>query len=180
MNNKLKKLSRGFVCLSFLIGSSIVVLIPVKAISNTDIEHIKYDSIIKTEIQPINKANIYRDKVSLCIKEAEVNLNNNNISGAENNINIALDYLEKFPNNLINDKLNEKIDTLINSINKYKANNYLKEAVINLGNNNINKAEDYLLKAFNYGNQITKSNIREPIVSMIIRIQNQISISNTK
>lgn len=174
MNNKLKNLSKGFVYLSFIIGSSIIVLIPAKALDNNIIA-VKYDVIINPEINNENTMDLYKDKIDLYIREAEEKFNCNDIVGSEESINMALKYIDKISNNIRSQEYIEKTDKILNLINQYKSNEFLKKAVINLGNNNIKESEDYLIKAFNYGNQITESIIRQPIIDMILRIQNQIS-----
>lgn len=227
MNNKLKVISRSFIFLSLLIGSSTIVLIPVNAIDNNDVENNKM--AIKTEIiSPdminsyientknkirnndmvkaqtnintlldyvkkmsinINNQKIVNDNCNLedkineiqtafFIKKAEESLKSEKIIQAEENLNKALDYANDINNISIKKSKLSDVNIITDKINEYQSNKFLKKVVSSIGNNNFDEIEDDLITAFKYGNKISDSKIRQPIVEIIIKIQNQVSISN--
>lgn len=169
MNNKLKKIRRGVICLSILIGSSMVIIVPANALNDNKI-------VIKSDIKSQDIIDEYKKQINIYIEKAENDIDNNNMVQGEKDANIALGYIDKITDNIIKKDKPKKISEVMDNVYEYQANDYLRKAVINLGNNKLNESENDLIIAFNNGNKISDSLIRQPIINMIIKIQNQINI----
>lgn len=166
-SNNLKKIIATAIFISTILTTSLIAIIPAHALSeqHIDVNYIKLQDIINIE-----KVNTYCEK-------AEEEMNKSNYSEAQGYVDKAYCIMQNMDSIVLSEQsLKEKVDIIQDKIFKEKSNEYLKKALLSINTKDLSKACDYLITAFNYGNQINDSNVRQPIISMIIRVQNQISV----
>lgn len=166
-NNNLKKTIATAIFISIIMGTSIITVIPAYALNEVPM------AVNSTKLQ--DKVNI--EQVNTYYKKAEANVSENNFDEAQNSLYKAFSLIDDISNsNYTKEALNNKLASLQDKIYEGQANEYLKRALLSINAKDISKADYDLITAFNYGNQISDSNIRQPIVEMIIKVQNQICI----
>lgn len=167
-NNNLKKTIATAIFISTIMGTSIITVIPAYALNEAPM------IVNSTRLQ--DSINI--EQVNTYLKKVEANISK------KNDFDEAQNYLDK-AKGLVNDikdssyvkrSLNNKITSLQEKVYEGQSNEYLKRALLSINAKDISKADYDLITAFNYGNQISDSNIRQPLVEMIIKVQNQICI----
>jgi hypothetical protein len=166
-NNNLKKTIATVIFVSVIMGTSVVTIIPAHALSKMPmvVNGTKFHDGIKIE-----QANTY-------CKRTEADIDEKNFDEAQKSLNNAYTLISDINNSIYTKQsLSNKLASLQEKIYEGQANEYLRRALLDINANDISKAHLDLITAFNYGNQISESEIRQPIVAMIIKVQNQITI----
>lgn len=167
-NCNLKKTIASAIFLSSIVGSSIVTIIPAHAVNNTKA------IVISSQLE--DRFNI--EQADQYFQRALKSMDDKNFDNAQKELSSGYNFINKVKDSSLKQVLNTRFSSLQDKICECQANHHLRNALLNINKGDISKAHLDLITAFNYGNEIADGSLRQPLVSLIIKVQNQITIFN--